>query len=268
MYKRGSLSAISQLLSDSELRHCVDISESLVQIDSKSDFIFILERRVRELIPHECSVCGFIDKNTYAVSNMLNIGYPEGFLDNIMHSADSMRVVESPVVKSWARGSKVIHVNDSLFFNPCYVEWTEAARKYQLKNMLVNGLEVKESHSFSYFNFANHLRQVTEKEVRIMSLLTPHLHLALSRLKAEAVQRESVIECLTAREVQVLQLIEQGMKNSEIAQRLYVSPFTVKNHIRHIFDKLGVRNRIAAINLVRDSKLGHDSNLNRDANLV
>jgi len=255
MGHQGSISVISQLLSDEELRQCIDISESLIQVDSKSDFVYILEKRVRKLIPHECSVCGFIDKDTYAVTNMLTMDYPDGFLNNIMHDTNSSRIVESPVVKSWARGSQVIHVNDSLFYNPRYVEWTDAARKYHLKNMLVNGLEIKESRKFSYFNFTNHLRPVTVKELRVMSVLTPHLHLALSRIKPEkqAHQRDNISDLLTSREIQVLRLIENGYQNAEIAQRLSVSPYTVKNHVRHIFDKLGVRSRIAAINVVRQS---------------
>jgi len=257
MQNHGSISVLSQLLSDAELRRCLDISESLVQIESTSDFSYVLAHHVRELIPHECSVCGFIDKDTYAVSNMLTIGYPQGFLDEIMHDSNSARVVESPVVKSWARGSNVIHVDDSLFYNPRYVEWTEAARRFHLKNMLVNGVEIKESRKFSYFNFTNHLRPVKEKELRIMSVLTPHLHLALARINNEKQQAnaDSPVAFLSARELQVLKLIDSGYKNSEIAEKLFVSPYTVKNHVRHIYDKLGVRNRVAATNLYRDHNL-------------
>ena len=48
---------------------------------------------------------------------------------------------------------------------------------------------------------------------------------------------------LTAREVQVLQLVEQGFKNKEIAVELGIRPGTVKIHLKHIFEKTGVRGR-------------------------
>jgi DNA-binding NarL/FixJ family response regulator len=48
---------------------------------------------------------------------------------------------------------------------------------------------------------------------------------------------------LTPRERQVLQLVEQGMKNSEIARELGIQPGTVKIHLKHIFEKTGVRGR-------------------------
>lgn len=48
---------------------------------------------------------------------------------------------------------------------------------------------------------------------------------------------------LTAREQQVLELVEQGFKNKEIARELGIRPGTVKIHLKHIFEKTGVRGR-------------------------
>jgi DNA-binding NarL/FixJ family response regulator len=48
---------------------------------------------------------------------------------------------------------------------------------------------------------------------------------------------------LTSREQQVLELVEQGFKNKEIANELGIRPGTVKIHLKHIFEKTGVRGR-------------------------
>jgi DNA-binding NarL/FixJ family response regulator len=48
---------------------------------------------------------------------------------------------------------------------------------------------------------------------------------------------------LTPREQQVMELVEQGMKNREIARELGIRPGTVKIHLKHIFEKTGVRGR-------------------------
>jgi DNA-binding NarL/FixJ family response regulator len=48
---------------------------------------------------------------------------------------------------------------------------------------------------------------------------------------------------LTPREQQVLELVEQGFKNKEIALELGIRPGTVKIHLKHIFEKTGVRGR-------------------------
>jgi DNA-binding CsgD family transcriptional regulator len=51
---------------------------------------------------------------------------------------------------------------------------------------------------------------------------------------------------LTARESEVLELVAEGGSNREIARRLFISEPTVKVHLRHIYEKLGVRNRAEA----------------------
>jgi LuxR family maltose regulon positive regulatory protein len=63
-----------------------------------------------------------------------------------------------------------------------------------------------------------------------------------------------LIEPLSQRELEVLQLIDQGLSNSEIAGQLVVAPSTVKTHINNIYGKLGVRTRLQA--LKRAEELG------------
>jgi pimeloyl-ACP methyl ester carboxylesterase/DNA-binding CsgD family transcriptional regulator len=64
---------------------------------------------------------------------------------------------------------------------------------------------------------------------------------------------------LTAREREVLELIARGVDNRTIAERLFLSPATVRNHITRIFAKLGVRSRAEAIVRARRAGLGHGS---------
>jgi DNA-binding NarL/FixJ family response regulator len=61
---------------------------------------------------------------------------------------------------------------------------------------------------------------------------------------------------LTDREREVLELIAQGLKNPEIADRLVISPKTVRNHITNIFGKLQVADRAEAIIQAREAGLG------------
>jgi DNA-binding NarL/FixJ family response regulator len=61
---------------------------------------------------------------------------------------------------------------------------------------------------------------------------------------------------LTAREREVLELIAQGLSNHEIAERLVISPKTVRNHITSIFSKLQVADRTQAILRARDAGMG------------
>lgn len=67
---------------------------------------------------------------------------------------------------------------------------------------------------------------------------------------------ESPFPELTAREHEVLDLVAAGLTNSAIAERLVLSPKTVRNHVSNVFGKLQVADRSEAIVLAREAGLG------------
>ena len=67
----------------------------------------------------------------------------------------------------------------------------------------------------------------------------------MGRLRAPSV-------ALTRRELEVLSLVAAGRSNDEIAAELFLSRATVKTHLVHIFDKLGVQSRTAAVARARE----------------
>ncbi|MFO7697250.1 MAG: response regulator transcription factor [Anaerolineae bacterium] len=69
---------------------------------------------------------------------------------------------------------------------------------------------------------------------------------ATARLLREVRTPEESIDPLTARETEVLQLLAHGQSNKEISQALHIGEQTVKTHVSHILDKLGVSSRTQA----------------------
>jgi DNA-binding CsgD family transcriptional regulator len=57
---------------------------------------------------------------------------------------------------------------------------------------------------------------------------------------------------ITRRELEVLELMAQGMSNREIAETLFVSENTIKTHSSRVFDKLGARRRTRAVQLGKE----------------
>ena len=76
-----------------------------------------------------------------------------------------------------------------------------------------------------------------------------HVVAALASGPAQQEQAAAALpDDLTPRESEVLVLIAAGLTNFEIAERLCVSPTTVKSHINHLFAKAGIRDRAQAVN--------------------
>lgn len=70
---------------------------------------------------------------------------------------------------------------------------------------------------------------------------------------AERVSRPD--EALSAREIEILQALKTGASNKEIADQLFISQATVKTHLIHVYGKLGVDNRTAAVQRAQERKI-------------
>src|SRR6185437_12931499 len=72
-----------------------------------------------------------------------------------------------------------------------------------------------------------------------------------------AQRRNDPLDHLSERQLEVLGLVAQGLSYEEIGARLFISPNTVKFHLRTIYLRLGVRNRVAAARMLTER--GHPS---------
>lgn len=88
----------------------------------------------------------------------------------------------------------------------------------------------------------------------ILRRFRPAVTAPASAVETAAVQpgADGLAEPLSAREWEVLALIEEGLTNAQIADRLTVAPSTVKTHINNIYAKLGVETRVQAANRARE----------------
>jgi DNA-binding NarL/FixJ family response regulator len=94
---------------------------------------------------------------------------------------------------------------------------------------------------------AEHLIQTVRLVAGGNMVIDPQLVVALAEELSVANERDRRAGTLTAREVEVLQLLAFGHTNKDIAEQLFISPDTVKTHLEHIFEKLGTSDRTAAV---------------------
>ncbi len=88
-------------------------------------------------------------------------------------------------------------------------------------------------------------------DIAIVHLLAP---VVLASGTGNPVRRQpfgSESSPLTAREIQILSLLDDGLGTADIAERLFICAATVRNHIKNILGKLKVHSRLEAVSLAR-----------------
>ena len=91
------------------------------------------------------------------------------------------------------------------------------------------------------------IRTVHEGKIWATTQELEYIFDALTRLKSPPVNVNSGMTLLTPSERHVVNLVSEGMKNREIAQKLGLTEHTVSNYMYRIFDKLGVSNRLELV---------------------
>lgn len=167
----------------------------------------------------------------------------------------------------WAKGIRDSGPPDVLVLDKAFgiqaildwlMEWKGSSAFRPEMGVVIWGVSVTEAEALRFLQSG--ARGILRKTAGVSSVL--------SCLRAVAGGRSWMEDCvfretsrperyprseLTSREQQVLELVEQGYKNKEIANELGIRPGTVKIHLKHIFEKTGVRGRYGlALSGLRD----------------
>ena len=109
--------------------------------------------------------------------------------------------------------------------------------------------------NISMHDLVAQIRGLEYGEAAITSKMASRVLGELARTQPGRPNIDSPAARLTTRELEVLREIEKGASNREIADRLYISERTVKNHVSHILNKLNLRNRYEAAEFARQNGL-------------
>jgi DNA-binding NarL/FixJ family response regulator len=99
------------------------------------------------------------------------------------------------------------------------------------------------------------IRSVGNGDALLAPSITRRLIEEFVRSGPAQTERPAGLDELTARELEVLQLIARGLSNAEIAKELFVSETTVKTHVAHVLMKLSLRDRVQAVVVAYESGL-------------
>jgi DNA-binding NarL/FixJ family response regulator len=103
---------------------------------------------------------------------------------------------------------------------------------------------------------ADSIRAVMQGESKITPSMASKLINEFTAMSKRADERQRLpVPALTVRELEVLKLVAKGMSNRDIADELFISENTVKNHVRNILEKLHLHSRMEAVMYALREKL-------------
>jgi len=237
----------------------------------------LIRHTLRQLIPYEMAACGMCELASVRPFGFVNFDFPIDYLRCVLLANQRL---ESPLLDTWRRHAAPCYANSRALAalaekDPCEtsMRWLEALQRNGIRNLCVHGVRIDGKAPSSYFAFGNLQHPLSRREEYLLSLVVPHLHMALLRTRddlARSVSANEPIDItsrlpagrarrpahtgqsdikwrLSAREMEVLQWVYYGKTNAEVASLLSISEFTVKNHIKNILEKLPAMNRTHAL---------------------
>ena len=127
-----------------------------------------------------------------------------------------------------------------------YAEWF---RPYGVEAELEAGISRSRARTRNFILERTH-GDFSTRDRAVLELVRPHLRRIHQMTELRRTVRDpepDELNRLTPREAEVLELVAAGLTNAAIAERLWISPGTVKKHLENVYAKLGVANRTAAI---------------------
>ena len=126
-----------------------------------------------------------------------------------------------------------------------YDEWVRPAGQAHL---ITVGLDAPLSHTKVFLLHRPSGPDFDERDCVVLDALRLYFagRYVLSQTPRRAPDGAEELEMLTAREREVLRLVADGLTNAAIAERLWISPGTVRRHLENVYSKLGVHTRTAA----------------------
>jgi transcriptional regulator EpsA len=234
------------------------VLESSLNVRHRGEFFMWAQGQLQSLVPHGLMIGMTINsagRQTHCEC-LQAVPLKEGLLAQIQHPDDGLLTQIERLCHSTGQASRVLPLSDDLK-EVAGADWVALDSQWQHLELgsaqfIASGdLGLGERVFFALMcqpQVADPVQQL------ILRALLPQLLVLLWRARQYATQKieaqpaiESSNKVLTDRQLEILQWVQLGKTNNEIAQIVAISELTVKNHLQKIFKRLNVHNRTQAV---------------------
>lgn len=254
--KTTNLMALKAGMSKPDLNELKDTIYQSNFIKKHFDFYQWQQQYVSKFIPHNALIAAWGDFSKGTLQFDICSSIPEIHKQQFSNGCNEVKPLMSALFNQWENN------NDKWFFQEELKLWelgfdfspTEKlmTELLAMRTVLVYGFRDKRSNTDVLYAFFNsHL--MYETQTSALSAIMPHLDVALRQVDClpgnneNSVDIAPILKLISEREAAVLNLVIQGETNTVIAEHLFISVNTVKNHLKNIFKKMGVSSRAQAV---------------------
>jgi DNA-binding CsgD family transcriptional regulator len=235
------------------LQQAVSLVDALADLDGPASFPALVLPKLARLIG-----CDVITYNEISLDGEVRYtDYPCGIRDSAAGEAFTAHVHEHPLVAHYQMSGAPGPVKISDFLSQQQFHrlglYAEFYRSLAVEHQMALALPAPGKQIVG-LAFNRSRTDFTERDRAVLSALHGPLAAALERARARDRARRALAAqhpaepCgLTGREAEILRLVAAGRTNTAIARTLEVSPRTIAKHLEHIYRKLGVTSRAAAV---------------------
>jgi len=230
------------------LRRAVSLVDSLAELDAPEGFAAIVLPGLAELV--DCDVATYNEIGP-APGQTSYADYPSGVLDPATQADFAAHVHEHPLVNHYrATGTgEPVMISDFLSLERFHRLglYAEFFRAISVEHQIAVSLPGADQQVIGVA-LSRSGRDFSGQDRALLSVLRGPLIAALLRARSrQRAARALGTAGLTDREIAILQLVAAGRTNSAIAHQFGLSPRTVAKHLEHVYRKLGVTSRAAAV---------------------
>lgn len=239
-------------LDDVDRGRYADAVEASFLVSSRHQFFVWSQSSVQALIPHEILICGIEDGSRQGMS-MHRFSASRYFRQEHFDVVADPMTGLMPRLLAAAEGHRsAVVFCPAAHGKPADDELLVLVSGNELKNLAAQLVMGTRGKYEAFYVFSRLSVALDERLGYLMELLVPHLHSAFLRVlaterEAASANTQRAGRLVTPRQEQILNLIKSGKTNSEIAELLSCSPWTIKNHIQTILRKLDSNTRTHAI---------------------
>ena len=247
------------------------LSETIYQsnfVRKHFDFYQWQQNYVNKFIPHNVLISAWGDFTKGDLQFDICSSVPEIHNQQLTSGCNEVNPLMSALFNKWEGN------NDKWFFQEEFKLWELdlnfssddkiMTELLAMRTVLVYGFRDKRTNTSVLYAFLNsHL--MYETQTSVLSAIMPHLDAALRRVDCLPKNNESKVEIapilsmVSEREAAVLKLLVEGKTNQVIAEQLYISVNTVKNHLKNIYKKMSVSCRSQAVAKYLGTSNAHQS---------